>query len=125
MQQYHLYCSLRASNLHAVLASPQPAQFQSWTDRLTEFAHADVMVMVKAKVTLEQATKAQRWKQIFSCTFSLNSGGRVSSVGIATRYRLDGPGIESRWGRDFPHPSRPVLGPTQPPVQRVPGLSWG
>ena len=30
--------------------------------------------------------------------------GRDSSVGIATRYRLEGPGIESRWGRDFPHP---------------------
>jgi hypothetical protein len=26
---------------------------------------------------------------------------RDSSVGIATRYGLDGPGIESRWGRDF------------------------
>ena len=25
-----------------------------------------------------------------------------SSVGIATYYRLDCPGIESRWGRDFP-----------------------
>ena len=49
--------------------------------------------------------------------------GRDSSVGIATRYELDGPGIESRWGRDFPHPSRPALGPIQPPVQWVPGLS--
>jgi hypothetical protein len=37
---------------------------------------------------------------------------RDSSVGIATRYWLDGPGIESLWGRDFPHPSRPSLGPT-------------
>jgi hypothetical protein len=27
--------------------------------------------------------------------------GRDSSVGIATRYRLDGPGIESRWGEIF------------------------
>jgi hypothetical protein len=36
-------------------------------------------------------------------------GGRDSSVGIATDYGLDGPGIESRWGRDFPHPSRPAL----------------
>ena len=34
-----------------------------------------------------------------------------SSVGIATGYGLDGPGIESRWGRDFPRLSRPALGP--------------
>jgi len=27
-------------------------------------------------------------------------------------YGLEGPGIESRWGRDVPHPSRPALGPT-------------
>ena len=26
-------------------------------------------------------------------------------------------GIESRWGRDFPHLSRPALVPTQPPIQ--------
>jgi len=41
---------------------------------------------------------------------------RDSSVGIATRY---GPGIESRSGRDGPHPPRPALGPTQPSIQRV------
>jgi hypothetical protein len=44
---------------------------------------------------------------------------RDISVGIATRYGLDGPGIESRWGRDFPHPSRQALGATQPPIQWV------
>ena len=33
--------------------------------------------------------------------------GRDSSVDIVTRYGLDGPGIESRWKRDFPQRSRP------------------
>ena len=56
--------------------------------------------------------------------------GRDSSVDIATRYGLDCQGIESRWGRDFPRPSSPALGPTQPPIQWVPGLfpvvnRWG
>ena len=44
--------------------------------------------------------------------------GRGSSVGVVSRYGLDGPGIETRWQRDFPHSSRPALGPTQPPIQR-------
>jgi hypothetical protein len=42
--------------------------------------------------------------------------GRDSSVGIATHYGREGPGIESRCGRDFPHLSRPALVPTQPLV---------
>jgi len=36
--------------------------------------------------------------------------GPGSSVRIATSYGLDGPGIESRWGRDFPHLPRQALG---------------
>ena len=47
--------------------------------------------------------------------------GQDSSVGIATRYGLDGPGIESRRGEDYPHPSRPALRFTQPPIQWIPG----
>jgi hypothetical protein len=43
--------------------------------------------------------------------------GRIGSVGITTRYGLDGPGIEYRWGRDFSDASRRALGLTQPLVQ--------
>jgi len=51
--------------------------------------------------------------------------GPGSVVGIATAYGLHGSGMEFRWGRDFPHLSRPALRPTHPPVQWVPGLSRG
>jgi len=48
--------------------------------------------------------------------------GCDNSVSIATHYGLDGPGMESWWGRDFPHLSRLAPGSTQPPIQWVPGL---
>jgi hypothetical protein len=51
--------------------------------------------------------------------------GHDNSVGIEIRYGLDGPVIESRWGRGFPHPSRPALGLTQPPIQWVTGIFPG
>jgi hypothetical protein len=56
--------------------------------------------------------------------------GPGSVVGKATAYRLDGPAIESWWGRDFPLLSRLALKLTQPPVdgcQIFPGLrcGWG
>ena len=50
--------------------------------------------------------------------------GPGSSVGIATDYGLhvmrSYPG-----GDEIIRPSRPALGPTQPPVKWVPVLSWG
>jgi len=39
------------------------------------------------------------------------SVGPDNAVSIATRYGLDVPGFEFRWGRDFPHVSRAALGP--------------
>jgi hypothetical protein len=60
---------------------------------------------------------------LIKCSFTFCGPG--SSVDIATVYGLDGPGIDSRWGRDVPHLSRLTLGPNLPPVQLVPGLSRG
>ena len=50
---------------------------------------------------------------------------RDSSVGITTRYGPGRPGIECQWTRVSPHLSTPAQGPTQPPIQWVPSLSWG
>jgi hypothetical protein len=38
---------------------------------------------------------------MFSFKYLSNNGGPGSSVGIATGYGLDGPGIESRWGGEI------------------------
>jgi hypothetical protein len=37
-----------------------------------------------------------------------------SEVDITTGYRLEGLGIEFRWGRDLPHLSKLALGPPSP-----------
>jgi len=50
--------------------------------------------------------------------------GPGSFVGIATVYGLDGPRSNPGGDENF-RPSRPVLGPTQPPVKWVAGLSRG
>ena len=42
--------------------------------------------------------------------------GPGSSVGIANNYGLDGPGSNPGGDENF-RPSRPAVGPTQPPVK--------
>ena len=50
---------------------------------------------------------------------------RIAQSVLRLRYGLDGLGIESWEWRVFPHPSRPALGSTQPPIQWVTALSGG
>jgi hypothetical protein len=50
--------------------------------------------------------------------------GLGSSVGVATGYGLDGPGIESQGGRGLPHLPRPALGTVWTPGS-FPGVESG
>jgi hypothetical protein len=55
---------------------------------------------------------------------SLLSLQSVRGAGRATGYGLEGPGCETRWQHEifsFVYPSRTILGPTQTPLQWVPG----
>jgi hypothetical protein len=67
--------------------------------------------------------KLQGFTSLFILSTIRNSGPG-SSVSIETNYWLNGPGIESPVGRDFPL-SRLALGPTQSPVQWGTGSSPG
>ena len=52
--------------------------------------------------------------------FHLHRVHRVSSGGIATRYELDGTGIQTRWGRYFPAPVQ--IGPGAHPASYTMGI---
>lgn len=64
-----------------------------------------------------RSTQFQTFLFFLGCP-KIQSVGQDTSVAKATRNGLDGPVIEPRCRREFPHPSRLSLGPTKSPVQR-------
>ena len=63
---------------------------------------------------------------LFIIYINTSLSGSGSSVGLATELLAGRSGDRIPvGGRDFPHLSRPALGPTQPPVQWIPGFSRG
>jgi hypothetical protein len=101
--------------------SHQVAKYRAFRDvapRLSRYGNWD-SERARCPVNFELLTK---WNSFISHTIwsSINVTkdtyirfhGPGSSASIATDYRLDGSGIECRWGRDFSHTSRPALRPT-------------
>jgi hypothetical protein len=80
--------------------------------QLPTFLHLSVQVLRKALGnSIEKSYIRNKHR-------SLSKESRDSSVGIATRYGLDGPGIESLKGPGFFAPAQTgALGPPQPPVK--------
>jgi len=100
-------------NVHILYSQTQNSDLRSL--RIIWYADVfDIRVLIHVK---------GMWIFIFYEHTQNISSGRDSLFGIATWYGLDGPRIETRCVRNFPHPSRMALGPTQSPMQWVPVLS--
>jgi hypothetical protein len=69
--------------------------------------------MCTAALYVKIGIKTEGKPQFLSHSISLEPD---SSVGIANSYGLDGPEIESRWGRGFPHPFRRAVRAAHPPI---------
>jgi hypothetical protein len=107
----HYVCS---SSMYLVL----PSHLQ--TEDKSCLVKSGALTSITAKVTgqLLRPTCNQRALpdihgnyKCFCKIYCIRMVGSDSSVGIVTHYGLVGPGIESRCGRVFLHPSRPAMGP--------------
>ena len=82
-------------------------------EALTKYRVPGGLLKISARLTLRLCTEL-----LFVLCLLRGPG---SSVGIANDYGLDGPG-SNPGGDEIFRQSRSALGPTQPPVQGVPGL---
>jgi hypothetical protein len=72
-------------------------------DALTQCRISETVLTLMCDMQMKQGAVSYNYIFVVFC-------GPGSIVGIATGYGLDGTGIESQWGRDFPHLSRPAPG---------------
>ena len=80
--------------------------------RLSRYPYASAAEMAQRKRKI-----GTHFTTVSSLCIASETEVNDSSVGIATRYGLDGPQIESRWGRNFPAHVQTAQGPTQPPIK--------
>jgi hypothetical protein len=85
----------------------------------------DFLSLLQKKISCKFLSEIYLFVLYEMCVLHLAKSGPGSSVGIATVYGLDDPGIESWWGRYFPNLCRPALESNQIPVKCVPVLSGG
>jgi len=104
----------------------------SLTTRITRHLKTECLLTHTTYIlhSLSQRRLAQIYLAFTTWVFSVDISqcGPSSSVDIATDYGLDGPGIESRWVRDFPsvqigpgaHPAFSTMG-----IGSFPGVKCG
>ena len=109
---------------------PCPSTFRHWSSFWTKYTQSVPSSLRENHFTifphLGLCLPSGLFPSILS-TIALHCGPG-SSVGIATDYGMDGPGIESRWGRDFPllqigpgaHPAWSTMG-----TRSFPGVKCG
>ena len=93
---------------------------------LSPFICASVLLpfeLTACVISEEYIESAHIFSAVFFVAYYTNCG-LGNSVSIATDYGLDGPGSSPGEDEIF-RPSRPAVGPIQPPVNWVPVLSRG